>query len=408
MTKRLYYTDSYLTAFDAIVTEAGIAGGRHFVVLDRTAFYPTTGGQPHDAGTLGGRRVLDVIDRDADGEVLHVIDAPLAEGAAVSGALEWPRRLDHMQQHTGQHVLSAAFLHVLALPTVSFHMGREVSTIDLGGTTDDEAISRAEDEANRVVWDDRPVAVRFVGAEEAAALPLRREPVRGGTLRLVEVDGFDLSACGGTHVARTGAIGIIAVQSWERYKGGTRVTFVCGGRALRAFRASRDVVASCVRQLSIQASELPGTLSRMQAESREARQRVRALGDELAVHRAAALAAEAEPVGGARVVCRSVDGDAPALKTLAAAIASRAGHVAVLVGAARPSVVVVSRAEGVAVDSGAVVRALVARFGGKGGGRADSAQAGGLDADAGSICRVTLDLLSAQLLAAMGSDPCDE
>jgi len=408
VTTRLYYTDSHLTAFEATVTEAGSAGGRHFVTLDRTAFYPTTGGQPHDTGTLGGRRVVDVIERDADGEVLHVVDAPLSAGVVVAGVVEWPRRLDHMQQHTGQHVLSAAFLRVLALPTTSFHMGRDVATIDLGGTTDDESIARAEDEANRVVWDDRPVTVRFASAEEAAGLPLRREPVRGGTLRLVEVDGFDLSACGGTHVTRTGGIGVIAVQGWERYKGGTRVTFVCGGRALRAFRQGRDVIASCVRQLSIQASELPGTVVRLQAESRELRQQVRALGDELAVHRGAALAAEAEPVGAARVVCRSVDGDAPALKTLAAAIAARAGHVAVLFGATRPCVVVVSRAAGVAVDAGAVVKALVARFGGRGGGRADSAQGGGLDADAASIRQVTLDLLSAQLLTATGSDPCDE
>ena len=391
MTTRLYYTDSQLTAFEATVTEAGLAEGRHFVALDRTAFYPTTGGQPHDTGTLGGRRVVDVIERDADGEVLHVVDAPLPAGVVVAGVVEWPRRLDHMQQHTGQHVLSAACLRVLALPTTSFHMGRDVSTIDLGGMTDDESIARAEDEANRVVWDDRPVTVRFASAEEAAGLPLRREPVRGGT-----------------HVARTGGIGVIAVQGWERYKGGTRVTFVCGGRALRAFRQGRDVIASCVRQLSIQASELPGTVVRLQAESRELRQQVRALGDELAVHRGAALAAEAEPVGAARVVCRSVDGDAPALKALAAAIAARAGHVAVLIGATRPSVVVVSRAAGVAVDAGAVVKALVARFGGRGGGRADSAQGGGLDADAASIRQVTLDLLSAQLLTATGSDPCDE
>ncbi len=169
-------------------------------MLDQSAFYPTTGGQPHDTGTLGGRRVVDVVDREADGAVLHVLDAPLDVGAQVSGTVDWPRRLDHMQQHTGQHVLSAAFVRLFEIPTVSFHLGTELSTIDLAGTPGPEVIAQAEDEANRVVWQNRPVIVRFVSADEAARLPLRKEPVRGGTLRLVEVEDFDLSACGGTHV----------------------------------------------------------------------------------------------------------------------------------------------------------------------------------------------------------------
>ena len=392
MTERLYYTDSHLAEFDASVVETGSLDGRFFAVLDRTAFYPTTGGQPHDLGTLGDRLVIDVVDRD-DGAVVHVLDAPLDPGR-VTGVIEWPRRLDHMQQHTGQHVLSAAFLRVLGIPTVSFHMGRELSTVDFAGGPDGDAIGRAEDEANRVVWEDRPVTVRFASAEEAAALPLRKEPVRGGTLRLIEVDGFDLSACGGTHVSRTGAIGIIAVHAWERYKGGTRVTFVCGGRALRAFRAARDVIASSIRQLSIQPSELPGALSRLQAESRELRQQVRLLGDELAIHRAEALVAAAEHVGAARVVCRVVDGDAAALKTLASAIASRAGAAAVFVGASRPCVIVVSRAPDVALDAAGIVKALVGKFGGKGGGRADNAQGGGLEADPESIRQAAMDLLT--------------
>ena len=324
---------------------------RPFVVLDQSAFYPTTGGQPHDTGTLSDRQVVDVIERESDGAVLHVLDAPLDAGAQVSGQVDWARRLDHMQQHTGQHVLSASFVRLFEIPTVSFHLGTELSTIDLTGTPGAEVIARAEDEANRVVWENRPVSIRFVGAEEAAKLPLRKEPVRGGTLRLIEVEDFDLSACGGTHVTRTGAIGIIAVQGWERYKGGTRVSFVCGGRALAQFRASRDVVASAVRQLSIQPSELPDAVARLQGESRELRQQARALAEQLATYEAEGLARCAEDVGGTRVVCRVVEGrDAAGLKSLAQAIVTRPGHVVVLVGDSRPAIAVVARSADAIAD----------------------------------------------------------
>src|SRR5262249_16500484 len=151
-------------------------------------------------------------------------------GRTVHGEIDWARRFDHMQQHTGQHVLSAAFDKLFSARTVSFHLGADVSTIDLARELSTADLSRGAAEANRVVWGDRPVRIRFAGASEAARLPLRKEPVRGGTLRLIDVDGFDLSACGGTHVARTGAIGIIAVAAWERFKGGQRIEFVCGGR----------------------------------------------------------------------------------------------------------------------------------------------------------------------------------
>src|SRR5262249_52060133 len=160
--------------------------------------------------------------------------------------VDWARRFDHMQQHTGQHVLSAAFERLFHIRTVSFHMGAEASTIDLAREATPAEIAAAEDNANRVVWEDRPVAIRYASAEEAAKMPLRKEPVRGGTLRLIDVADFDLSACGGTHVARTGAIGVIVVSRWERFKGGQRVEFLCGGRALRAYRLLRDAATASV------------------------------------------------------------------------------------------------------------------------------------------------------------------
>ena len=379
MTTRLYYTDSLLRTFDATVLEAAEVDGRPTAVLDQTAFYPTTGGQPHDTGTLGGARVVDVIDREADHAVVHVIDQPLASGASVVGSIDWPRRLDHMQQHSGQHVLSAAFVRVCNAATVSFHLGVELSTIDVTAALDQAGITRAEDAANAVVWENRPVTVRFASREEAAALPLRKEPAREGALRLVEVEGFDLSACGGTHVPRAGAIGIIAVTGWERYKGGTRLSFLCGGRVLGHVRVVRDVVGASVRQLSVLPAELPDAVTRLQTETKTMRLQIRSLADQLAVHEAESLARAATDVAGSHVVCAVVPGrDAQSLKALAQAVTARPGHVAVLITDSQPALVVIARATDASVSAAALLETLIAGFGGKGGGRPEMAQGGGL------------------------------
>src|SRR6185503_3529015 len=186
MTDRLYYTDPYLKAFDATVDRVEARDGRVLVRLDRTAFYPTSGGQPFDTGLLGGSRVVDVVDEE-DGSIAHVVEGTgtLDAGRAVQGEIDWARRFDHMQQHTGQHVLSAAFDRLFGARTISFHLGSDASTIDLARELTPKEIATAEKEANRVVWEDRPVAVRFVSAQEAATLPLRKESGREGTLRLI-------------------------------------------------------------------------------------------------------------------------------------------------------------------------------------------------------------------------------
>jgi alanyl-tRNA synthetase len=378
VTDRLYYHDSSLIEFDArVVRRVTTPDRRPGVILDRTAFYPTSGGQPFDTGALGGVRVVEVIDQD-DGDLLHVLDAPLADDD-VRGVVDWARRLEHMQQHTGQHVLSAAFDRVVGARTESFHLGAEAATIDLGrDVSADEAVA-AEDEANRVVWADRPVIIRFADATEAARLPLRKESVREGTLRLVEVADFDLSACGGTHVERTGTIGMIAISGIERFKGGSRVEFVCGGRALRSHRRLRDIVAGSVKVLSVAPHEIPDSIGRVQNQSNELRRQIKDLQTRLAGHEADTLAATAATSASHRVVVAMLEGwDAPALKQIATAIVSRPGHVAILIGAPSPSPIVVSRAADTAFDSGAALKQMVARFGGKGGGRPELAQGGGL------------------------------
>ena len=392
MTERLYYTDPYLREFDATVVDRTTHEGKAAVILDRTAFYPSSGGQPFDVGTLSGVKVTDVVDTE-DGRLLHVVDR-LPDGDAVKGTIDWTRRFDHMQQHTGQHVLSAAFDRLLGARTESFHLGAEYSTIDLARDLGAADVARAEAEANRVVWEDRPVGIRFASAEEAASLGLRKESKRGGTLRLIDVQDFDLSACGGTHVARTGAIGIIAVSATERFRGGLRVTFLCGGRALAGFRALRDTVGASVRALSVLPAELPVAIERLQGESRDARKQVKDLQGRLASHEADALAA-AVVADGVKLVGAALAGwDAAALKTIAARIAERPGYVAVLVGDPPAAPIVVARSTDVPVDAGALLKHLVQRHGGKGGGRPELAQGGGLTAPAADVLQSARDLLS--------------
>ena len=395
-THRLYYTDPYLREFDANLIETVSYEGKTALVLDRTAFYPTSGGQPYDVGFFHDVRVLDVVDAE-DERVLHIVDrAPST--TALHGVLDWTRRFDHMQQHTGQHVLSAAFDRVLGARTESFHLGVESSTIDLNRELTAAEIARAEDEANRIVWEDREVAVKFVDASGAATLGLRKESKREGTLRLIDVTDFDLSACGGTHVARTGAIGIIVISATERFRGGSRVTFVCGGRALAGYRGLREVVDQSGRALSVGATELAAAIERLQAEGKDLRKQIKDFQGKLASHEADALADAAAPVGSARLVSAALPGwDANGLKTIAARIAERPGHAAVLVGGPSASPIVVARAQDVALDSGALLKALVERHGGKGGGRPELAQGGGIIAPSAEVLQSARTLI-AQLL----------
>jgi alanyl-tRNA synthetase len=414
MTDRLYYLDPYLRAFDATIERVEARGALLAVTLDRTAFYPSSGGQPFDTGLLGSSRVVDVVD-DEDGSIAHLVEH--AEGAAaaapragepVHGAIDWPRRFDHMQQHTGQHVLSAAFARLFGVRTISFHLGAAVSTIDLAREMSAAELAAAETEANRIVWEDRTVGIRFATTEEAAAMPLRKEPARGGTLRLIDVDGFDLSACGGTHVARTGGIGVIALASWERFKGGQRLSFLCGGRALEGHRALRDSIAGAVRMLSVLPAELPHTIERMQAEAKAQQRTLGALQTELARYRADDLAASAEEVsiaadasastgGMARLVARAVDADAPGLKALASAIVSRPGYVAVLLSLAGPPVVaVIARSADVNLAAQKLLATLHATFGGRGGGKGDFAQGGGLNGPPEAILDAARTAIRAQ------------
>ena len=396
MTERLYYTDAYLAEFDATILRLESLEGRRAVILDRTAFYPTSGGQPFDTGALGPARVIDVVDAD-DEVVCHVIEGELEPGP-VHGKIDWSRRFEHMQQHTGQHVLSAAFDRVVGARTESFHLGSGSSTIDLNRTLSAAEIERVENEANRVVWEDREVSIRFASAEEAAGLSLRKESVRTGTLRLIEIPGFDISACGGTHVASTGAIGNIAVASSERFRGGTRIEFVCGVRALSAYRVLRDAMAASVRLVSVLPSDLPAGIERLQAELKETKGKLKGRQIELATFEGLYLADRAETIGSVRAVMAPIGGwDQNGMTSIATAITSRRpGYVAALSSASPPWSVVIARSADVTIDCAVVLKKLIERFGGKGGGRPDLAQGGGLQGTAGEINAVVRELLLRQ------------
>jgi len=382
MTQRLYYNEPYLREFDATVVEVSERDDRLVVTLDRTAFYPTSGGQPFDTGTLGPFRIVDVLD-DNGGAIEHVLevsDSRPTPGMSVHGVIDWDRRFDHMQQHTGQHVLSAAFDKLFRARTVSFHLGAALSTIDLARELTATDIAAAEQEANRIVWEDRPVAIRYATAEEAAALPLRKESVRGGTLRLIDVEAFDLSACGGTHVARTGAIGIVAVGSWERFKGGQRIEFLCGGRALARFRSLRDAVVGGVRLLSVLPEELPASIERLLSDAKDQKRTLTALQNDLARYRAEEVTQSAELIGDVRVVFRAMDADANLLKSLALAIAAKPHHFVALTSTSQPAVVVVARSSDVNVAANEILASIIQKFGGRGGGKTEFAQGGAVEA----------------------------
>lgn len=255
-TQRIYYDDSFQSHFRAQVVscEPGAslptATGPQptwDVVLDRTAFYPTSGGQPHDTGSIADARVVDV--RDAGEDIIHVVDKPLSAGA-VAACIDWPRRFDHMQQHTGQHLLSAIFQERFGLPTVSFHLGAAISTIDLRGPEPSESIlDGAVLAVNGVIFENRRVTIRYGTAEELAAIGVRKKVERAGILRAIQIEGADLQPCGGTHVGHTGQIGLLLLRGVGKIRQDWRVEFVCGGRAARRARTDFKMLGQLAERL---------------------------------------------------------------------------------------------------------------------------------------------------------------
>lgn len=384
MTERLYYRDSFLREFDAQVISCvpashspDAAGEPNFhVVLDRTAFYPTSGGQPFDTGTLGGATVADVFDGEGD-EVVHVTGGRLELGA-VRGAIDWPRRFDHMQQHTGQHLLSAIFVELFRMPTVSFHLGRDISTIDLAGAAISAGqIAEAERRANEIVFENRTVRISFGTAEELAAAGIRKEVKREGILRAIEIVGVDRQPCGGTHAASTGQIGAILLRRVEKMKGNWRVEFVCGERARRAAREDAELLGEASRVLGCTPADLPASIAHALEERSTAHRTRQRLREEVTALQAQRLADEASAAAGdaSRLMVVRVfeSADAEYLRMLAARLASAENAIALL-GARTGGHIVFAQPAGSVGDMNALLREVFAAMAGKGGGTKDFAQ----------------------------------
>jgi alanyl-tRNA synthetase len=371
----LYLTDSYLLEFEAEV----VATGKQGLALSRTAFYPESGGQPWDTGTLGGMRVVEVVE-DA-GTVWHRLEgvAP-AVGAKVRGVVDRDRRLDHMRQHSGQHVLSEAFTRAANAPTVSFHLGAKSCTIDLDvpflGAS---AIAKAEDLANEVVLADREVRVFFPKPEEIPGLRLRKAPPSVETVRIVDIGGFDVSACGGTHVARSGEIGPIKAVSTEKTKGRIRVEFLCGPRALADYRSRCDALAGMAALASARWEEVSDRFRQALEDSKAARKDLKGAKKRLFELKAPAWLAAAPCAGPARVLAKAFDGEDAGLLRETALALSRAGGAVVLFGTRsgdRAQLVFARSADAKAVDAAALLQSVASAAGGKGGGGPEFAQGG--------------------------------
>ncbi|TCL42431.1 alanyl-tRNA editing protein [Harryflintia acetispora] len=269
--EKLYYADSLLTRFEAVVTGCEEHDGSYLITLDRTAFYPEGGGQPADRGRLGGADVLDVHERE--GRILHTAGCALPPGQAVSGEIDFSRRLDHMQQHTGEHIVSGIVYRRLGLRNVGFHLGQREVTLDFDGEIGEKLLGEIELEANEAVWRDLPVTASWPKPDELQDLDYRSKKELCGPVRIVTIPGIDVCACCGTHLPRTGMVGAIRLAGGQRYKGGTRVTLYAGGRALRDYGEKDRTVASLCALLSQKSDALEPAVQRLLSQQQEEKAR---------------------------------------------------------------------------------------------------------------------------------------
>jgi alanyl-tRNA synthetase len=382
-TERLYYRESFLRQFEAQILDVREMKGQFQVLLDRTAFYPTGGGQPNDVGTLNEVEVVDVIEREDTGEVVHVTSAAV-QGRSAVGKIDWTRRFDHMQQHTGQHILSAAFVQACEAPTVGFHLGVETSTIDLRtNLTLPDHLEKVVRLANQVIFEDREVAVLNVSREEAVAMHLRKESDREGVLRIIEVPGFDRTPCGGTHVTRTGQIGLLATRKVERYKQGWRVEFVCGGRALRQSMSDYATLALASKLLSSTFDQIPPLIEKQIEESKSTRRERSQLLDELASFKARNRLHNARSCGDLRVLVETLQNeDLESVKMLARHAVSESKVVVFFVLTSEKPQIVIATSPDSGVDASRFFKACGEVFPLKGGGSKTLAQGSMVDPSA--------------------------
>ena len=393
--EHLYYSDSFLRTFTGAVTdvrEVADSNGKQIwqLALNRTAFYPTSGGQPFDTGQLSAVSLdgtalmvpVEQVEEDEQGAVWHFVRNPLVAGTFVEGQIDWKRRFDHMQQHTGQHLLSAVFWRELQAPTISFNLGESTSTIDLASEqVTHQSLERVERIANEIIGEDRQVTTRDLPRGEAEAMlaagQLRKLPDRQGTIRVIDIADYDKNACGGTHVRSTGQIGGLQVRAVERVSRGVRIEFVCRLRAVRAVRADLAILRETSALLSTRATELASTVGRLLTEGKANAKQCQKLREELAVFQGAKLAMEEPIESGLRLVVRAWrDRDRDYVRLLASRTAIAAPRTAVIFSAndSDPVRVFVARSSDLDFNCGQILREALAHVGLRGGGSADLAQ----------------------------------
>ena len=414
MTKRLYYDSSDIHEFDSVVEDVAPSSAdqsRPAVILRETAFYPTSGGQVHDTGwlTIEGAerlRVAEVADAE-DGRVLHYLQAPAtlpAVGVRVRGSIDPERRRDHMQQHSGQHVLSAAFVELYQMPTVSFHMGEDYCSIDLATpAVSFEQIAGAEKRANQIVFENRPLRIRYVSRAEAEKLGLRKlPPAERDELRLVEVADFDLSACGGTHVSSSGQIGSILLRKTEKVRQGTRVEFVCGDRAVRMVRRDYGTLTEAAALFSAKLWDVPEQIRKSLEESKLLRKQKDDALDELAEVMALAALHSQPETNGRKIIVRVFSDRDIAFAKLFAQKATRTATpaIALVASAVDPPGLVFAQTPGGSADMGALLKQVLSSVGGRGGGSRDFAQGG---VPAGSTININVEQLLQQAAGTIGN-----
>ena len=382
MTNRLYYDNAYLTEFDASVVECRPNGENYDVLLDQSAFYPTSGGQPFDTGVLGGARVLDV--NVEDGLVWHTVDQPLNVGDAVHGSIDWPRRFDHMQQHAGDHMIASALHRLMGGVTIGLHISSDVSTIDVAmpeGKTriSDEDIRRIEEDVNTRIQRDVPIRCWFPESDELASLPLRKAPTVNEHVRIVAIGEDEMVACGGTHPATAGQLGLVKILSVTPARGKMRVAFLAGARAMADYARCSDAAHGAAELLSTGVENLVSSVAALQEKLRAAEFELLRMKKEQAMAQSARFLAEADPLpDGTKLIARFVDGDANLLRDMASRLIENPGVIALL-GAENggQAVYVFGRAADVDANMGNLLRDAARPLGGKGGGRSDFAQGGG-------------------------------
>ena len=384
MSNRCYYEDAYTTQFQAKVIEISVEEKRQGLILDETFFYPESGGQPSDFGTINGRSVAHISIREDDDVVVHWLSdagGTFGVGDVVTAVIDWPRRFDHMQQHSGQHILSQAFIQVAEAETVSFHLSENNVTIDVDRTNLTEAeIIAVEHRANQVVWENRPITMRFVSLEEAKTLPIRKiPPTRNGRLRLIDITDYDLTACGGTHVSHTGSVGLIKLVKQEKRGEKTRIEFCCGGRALQDYAQKHTIVSDLTAELTTSQNEIVPSITKMRQENKDTQRTIKKQKEALIAGMAQNLFANGSQYGSVTLIKQTFDEtEATDLRTLAAHLTQQNNTVVLLGQFGKRTQLILSRSAETPGDMNQLLKVALAQLGnGGGGGNADFAQGGG-------------------------------